>query len=73
MSFVTGPGNSGDFDFSLCQASTAGTFLLSKLYQNPAKVPAEKCEITQAILVLESKAPQFHGTAWMMLRSQHGP
>ena len=40
---------------------------------SPAKIMAGKCEITQAVSGIESKAPQFHGTARMMLRSKYGP
>ena len=49
--------------------------LQGHFYGCPAKSPAQtlagKCEITSAGLGMESKAPQFHGTAWMILSPKH--
>ena len=45
---------------------TAGTFF-QRPAKSPAQFPAGDCEITLAGLDMESKAPQFHGTAGTIL------
>ena len=51
----TGPGNSGDIDFSLCKARVyawhCGDSLMPS--QSTAQIPAVKCEITSASLGME--------------------
>ena len=62
QSFVTtapmGPGNSGDFDFSLYRtqvyATTAGTFFVQSPVKSSAKILASKREITLVVLGMES-------------------
>ena len=77
----TGQGNSGDFDFSLCKAQVYGQaytwhcrehFYGHSPAKSPAQIPAGKCEITPAILGMDSKAPQFHGSAGVIQSSKHG-
>ena len=51
----TGPGNSGDIDFSLCKARVYARYCGDSLMpgQSPAQIPAIKCEITSASLGME--------------------
>ena len=66
----TGPGNSGDINFSLCKAWEYVRHcrdILMCYGQSPAQIPAGKCEINSAGLGIESKAPfpppPHHSTA----------
>ena len=56
----TGPGNSGDINFSFCKAWEYVRHCRDILIcygQSPAQIPAGKCEINSAGLGIESKAP----------------
>ena len=60
QSFVTtapmGPGNSRDFDFSLCKAWIYAMQCGDIFIESPAKILKGRCEITEAVLGMESKA-----------------
>ena len=55
LTIPTGPGNSGDIDFSLCKARVYAWHCGDSLMpgQTTAQIPAVKCEITSASLGME--------------------
>ena len=61
-----GPGNSRQFDFSLCKVSVNAQHFHGKI---PNRSQWLKCEITATGLGMELQAPHFHSTVGMMLRS----